>query len=108
MFIEINPADAAERGIRHRDWVHVWGPEMPDGKACRMKAYVTERIGKGVDLVSVPFRRLVHERGSARQISAGTDPIVLGESVNTITTYGYDPVTGMQEPKATLCQVRAA
>ena len=39
---------------------------------------------------------------------AGTDPVVLGESVNTVTTYGFDPVTGMQEPKATLCQVRAA
>ena len=38
----------------------------------------------------------------------GTDPVVLGESVNVLTTYGYDPVTGMQEPKATLCQVRAA
>ena len=34
--------------------------------------------------------------------------MVLGESVNTLTTYGYDPVTGMQEPKATLCQIRAA
>ena len=38
----------------------------------------------------------------------GTDPVVLGESANTITTYGYDPATGMQEPKVTLCQVRAA
>jgi formate dehydrogenase major subunit len=38
----------------------------------------------------------------------GTDPIVLGESVNTVTTYGFDPVTGMQEPKATLCQIQAA
>ena len=36
------------------------------------------------------------------------DPIVLGESVNTLTTYGYDPATGMQEPKATLCQIKAA
>ena len=35
----------------------------------------------------------------------GADPIVLGESVNTLTTYGYDPVTGMQEPKTTLCQI---
>jgi hypothetical protein len=25
-----------------------------------------------------------------------------------MTTYGYDPVTGMQEPKTTLCQVRPA
>jgi formate dehydrogenase major subunit len=38
----------------------------------------------------------------------GTDPIVLGESMNTLSTYGYDPATGMQEPKATLCQIRAA
>jgi hypothetical protein len=36
-----------------------------------------------------------------------SDPL-LGESVNAITTYGFDPVTGMQEPKATLCQIRAA
>ena len=39
---------------------------------------------------------------------AGTDPIVLGESANTITTYGYDPATGMQEAKVTLCQITAA
>jgi hypothetical protein len=38
----------------------------------------------------------------------GTDPIVLGESVNAVTTYGYDPVTFMQETKVTLCQIRAA
>jgi formate dehydrogenase major subunit len=28
--------------------------------------------------------------------------------VNTVTTYGYDPVTSMQEAKCTLCQIRAA
>jgi len=38
----------------------------------------------------------------------GLDPYVLGESANTITTYGYDPATGMQEPKVTLCQIVAA
>jgi formate dehydrogenase major subunit len=25
-----------------------------------------------------------------------------------VTTYGYDPVTMMQETKVTLCQIRAA
>jgi formate dehydrogenase major subunit len=25
-----------------------------------------------------------------------------------VTTYGYDPVTFMQETKVTLCQIRAA
>jgi formate dehydrogenase major subunit len=33
---------------------------------------------------------------------------VLGESANTLTTYGYDPVTGMDEKKVTLCQITAA
>jgi len=35
--------------------------------------------------------RLVRRRRSAQQISKGNDPIVLGKSVNTLTTYGYDP-----------------
>ena len=33
---------------------------------------------------------------------------MLGDSVNTVTTYGYDPVTFMQETKVTLCQIEAA
>jgi formate dehydrogenase major subunit len=28
--------------------------------------------------------------------------------VNSLTTYGFDPATGMQEPKATLCQIKLA
>src|SRR5207244_13162216 len=47
MFVEINPADAAERGIKDGAWVWVSGPEMAGDKACRMKALVTERVGKG-------------------------------------------------------------
>ena len=106
MFIEINPADAAERGIKDGAWVWVTGAEL-DSKA-RMKALVTERVGKGVTWCPFHFAgwfQGVDQRGNYPK---GTDPIVLGESVNTLTTYGFDPVTGMQEPKATLCQVRAA
>src|SRR5207247_2683616 len=47
-FIEINPADANERGIKDGAWVFVWGPEMESGQASRMKALVTGRVGKGV------------------------------------------------------------
>jgi formate dehydrogenase major subunit len=108
MFIEINPADAAERGIKNRDWVHVWGPEMPSGKRCRMKARVTERITKGVAWCPFHFAGLFMSADQRSKYPRGTDPIVIGESVNAITTYGYDPATGMQEPKATLCQIMAA
>ena len=108
MFIEINPADAAERGIENRMWVYVSGPEMPSGKVCRMKALVTPRITKGVTWCPFHFAGWFMNTDLRKKYPRGTDPIVLGESVNTITTYGYDPATGMQEPKATLCQVRRA
>jgi len=106
MFIEINPADASERGIKDGGWVWVTGAEL-DSKA-RMKALVTERVGRGVTWCPFHFAgwfQGVDQRGNYPK---GADPIVLGESVNVLTTYGFDPVTGMQEPKATLCQVRAA
>jgi len=108
MFVEINPADANARSIEHGNWVYVWGPEMAQGQTCRMKAVVTERIGKGVVWCPFHFAGWFQGVDQRRKYPRGLDPIVLGESVNTVTTYGYDPATGMQEPKATLCQVRAA
>ena len=67
----------------------------------------TRRQGRRLD--AVPLRRLVRRRRpAAPTIRRAPIPIVLGESANTITTYGYDPATGMQEPKVTLCQIRAA
>jgi formate dehydrogenase major subunit len=108
MFIELNPGDAAERGIKDGAWVLVWGPEMENGKVCRMRALVTERVGKGVTWCPFHFAGWFQSVDQRGKYPSGNDPIVLGESVNTITTYGFDPVTNMQEPKATLCQVRAA
>jgi formate dehydrogenase major subunit len=108
MFVEINPADASERGIKDGAWVHVWGPEMENGKVTRMKALVTERVGKGVAWMPFHFAGWFQNVDQRSKYPQGADPIVLGESVNTITTYGFDPVTGMQEPKATLCQIKAA
>jgi formate dehydrogenase major subunit len=107
MFIEINPADAAERGIKDGGWVWVYGAADTKPKA-RMKALVTERVGKGVTWSPFHFGGWYQGEDQRGKYPKGADPVVLGESVNTVTTYGFDPVTGMQEPKATLCQVRAA
>lgn len=106
MFIEINPADAAERGIKDGSWVWVTGAE--NNAKARVKALVTPRVGKGVTWSPFHFGGWFEGIDQRANYPKGTDPIVLGESVNTLTTYGYDPVTGMQEPKATLCQIRAA
>jgi formate dehydrogenase major subunit len=106
MFIEINPADAAARSIRDGAWVWVTGAES--SSKARVKALVTERVGRGVAFMPFHFAGWFQGVDQRSKYPTGTDPIVLGESVNTITTYGYDPVTGMQEAKVTLCQIRAA
>ncbi|MCF6111475.1 formate dehydrogenase subunit alpha [Mesorhizobium muleiense] len=106
MFLEINPADAAERGISDGGWVWVTGAE--NNSRARVKALVTERVGKGVAFMPFHFGGWFQGEDLRGNYPEGTDPYVLGESANSITTYGYDPVTNMQEPKVTLCQVRTA
>jgi len=106
MFIEISPSDASDRGIKDGGWVWVTGAE--NGSKAKVKALVTERVGKGVAWMPFHFGGWFGGVDLRGNYPAGTDPIVLGESANTITTYGYDPATGMQEPKVTLCQIRAA
>ena len=106
MFIEINPADASARGIGDGAWVWVTGAE--NSAKARMKALVTERVGRGVAWMPFHFGGWYLGEDLRSSYPTGTDPIVLGESANTITTYGYDPATGMQEPKVTLCQIAAA
>ncbi len=106
MFVEIHPADASARGIVDGGWVWVLGPES--GSKTRVKALVTERVGRGVAFMPFHFAGWFQGVDQRPKYPQGTDPIVLGESVNTVTTYGYDPVTNMQETKVTLCQIRAA
>jgi formate dehydrogenase major subunit len=106
MFVEVNTADAAERGIKDGDIVWVMGPE--NSSRARMKAMVTDRVGKGVAFMPFHFSGWWQGEDRRKFYPPGTDPIVLGEAVNQLTTYGYDPVTAMQETKVTLCQIRAA
>ena len=105
MYVEVNTADAAERGIRDGQIVWVSGAE--GGARSRVKALVTERVGKGVAFMPFHFAGIWMGEDRRSHYPRGTDPIVLGESVNTITTYGYDPVTFMQETKCTICQIAA-
>jgi formate dehydrogenase major subunit len=106
MFIEINPADATDRGIKDGVWVWVTGAE--NTSRAKVRALVTERVGKGVAWMPFHFGGWLGGVDLRDKYPKDADPIVLGESANTITTYGYDPATGMQEPKVTLCQIAAA
>ncbi|WP_193371006.1 formate dehydrogenase subunit alpha [Pelagibius marinus] len=105
MFVEINPVDANNSGIRDGNmvWLH-----SPEGAKVKVKAMVTERVGRGV--VFMPFHFGGHWQGEDQRhkYPKGADPYVLGEASNTAQTYGYDSVTNMQETKVTLCRVEPA
>ncbi len=105
MFIEINPRDANDLGVR--DGAQVW-VEGPEGGKVKVMAMLTERVAPGVAFM--PFHFGGHFQGEdlRGKYPEGADPYVLGESTNTAQTYGYDSVTQMQETKATLCKIMAA
>jgi len=102
MFVEINPKDANDRGVKNNEYVWV---KTPSKAQIKVKTQVTERVASGT--VFCPFHFAGHFEGRdlLDKYPEGAAPIVRGEAVNTATTYGYDIVTMMQETKTTLCQV---
>jgi len=105
MFVEINPTDANNGGIKDGEMVWLHGPE---GAKVKIMAMVTERVSAGVAFM--PFHFGGHMQGVdlRDKYPQGADPYVLGEASNTAQTYGYDSVTQMQETKATLCRIEKA
>jgi formate dehydrogenase major subunit len=105
MFVEINPAVAAARGVRNGERVWV---VTPTGARINVQALVTERVD--AQTVFLPFH--FSGRWQGQDLKAhypeGAMPIVRGEAVNTATTYGYDIVTMMQETKTTVCNIEKA
>ncbi|CCN84169.1 Formate dehydrogenase subunit A [Vibrio nigripulchritudo SFn27] len=105
MFVEVNPKDANDLGFRDGDMVWVEGAEK--GRI-HVKAMVTRRVKPGMAFVPFHFGGKFQGKDLQDKYPEGTDPYVLGEAANTATTYGYDPVTQMQETKVTLCNIRKA
>jgi formate dehydrogenase major subunit len=101
-FVEINPKAAAERGIKN--WDYVW-VKSPTGAKIKVRALVTERVDQGTAFVPFHFGGWWQGADLRKYYPEGAAPVVLGESVNTATTYGYDQVTMMQETKTTMCQI---
>ncbi len=105
MFVEVNPRDANDRGIKDGQEVWVTGAE---GGRIKVKAMVTERVGQGVAFLPFHFGGQFQGEDLRDKYPEGADPYVLGEAANTALTYGYDSVTQMQESKTSLCRIDAA
>jgi formate dehydrogenase major subunit len=105
MFAQINPRDANNLGVKEGMMVHV---DSPEGASIKVKAWVTEAVAPGN--VWVPYHWMGRFQGKdlAGKLPDGTGPYVVGESGNTVLTYGYDSVTNIQENKVSICRVRPA
>jgi anaerobic selenocysteine-containing dehydrogenase len=80
--VQVNPADASQRGISDGDWVEICSPIG----AVTMKAKVTEAVLPGVV-------HAVHSR--------------VGHDINEIIPdEGLDPISGFPPFKSSLCEVR--
>jgi formate dehydrogenase major subunit len=107
MFVEINPKDANDRGVRNNEYVWVSTP-APSKPRLKVKTQVTERVAPGTVFLPFHFAGWFEGKDLLNYYPKGAAPVVRGEAVNTATTYGYDIVTMMQETKTTLCQVSKA
>ena len=105
MFVEINPKDANDRGVKHNEYVWV---ETPTKARLKVKTLVTERVGPGTVFLPFHFAGWWMGKDLLNYYPEGAAPLVRGEAVNTAMTYGYDIVTMMQETKTSLCQVSKA
>ncbi|RBW65902.1 formate dehydrogenase [Vibrionales bacterium C3R12] len=105
MFVEVNPKDANDIGFKDGDMVWVEGAEK--GRI-HVKAMVTRRVKPGLAFLPFHFGGKFQGEELRDKYPEGTDPYVIGESANIATTYGYDPVTQMQETKVTLCKISKA
>jgi len=104
-FVEINPKDANDRGLRNNEYVWL---EMPSKARLKVKTQVTERVGPGTVFMPFHFAGWMEGQDLLKYYPEGAAPIVRGEAVNTAMTYGYDIVTMMQETKTSLCQIQKA
>jgi formate dehydrogenase major subunit len=107
MFVEINPKDANDRGVRNNEYVWVTTP-APSKPRIKVKTLVTERVAPGTVFLPFHFAGWWEGEDMKKFYPDGAAPVVRGEAINTATTYGYDIVTMMQETKTTLCQVAKA
>lgn len=105
MYVEINIVDANNLGIA--DGQNVWVEGAEKGRV-KVKAMITPRVRQGLAFMPFHFGGVFEGQSLLSRYPKGAEPYVIGEACNTATTYGYDPVTVMQETKVTLCKISAA
>jgi len=113
MYVEINPKDANDRGIRDGQTVVVVSPRGLEYGAEVGHVYVKARVTNAVPpgAVFMPFHWGGIFQGKSymnnypKSGDMDTGPFVYGESCNVTNSPGWDAVTQMQNTKAGICDV---
>jgi formate dehydrogenase major subunit len=105
MYAEVNPTTANDYGVLDGDWIWV---ESPQGGRIKVKVKVTHRVDKQTVFLPYHWGGVFAGINRADRFPAGTAPYEVGEAANTVTNYGYDIVTQMQETKTGLCKISKA
>ena len=95
LFVEVSPALAAERGLRHLEWAHLVTPRT----AVEARVLVTDRLaalrvaGRTIHQVCIPYHW-------------GAGGITAGDSANDLLGVTLDANVHIQESKVGTCDVR--
>lgn len=110
MYVEMHPKLAHDNGLRHGDFCWIETPEDMDAKPSRIKVKVkvTKRVDPKTVFLPYHWGGVFEGKSLLHKWPEGTAPYAIGESANTVTNYGYDRVTQMQETKTGLCRIKKA
>ncbi|OPA76465.1 formate dehydrogenase [Campylobacter pinnipediorum subsp. pinnipediorum] len=105
MFAYVNPELALEYGILDGDmmWIH-----SPTGTKIKVKCYHNHSVTPDRICLPYNFAGIMQGVDLSARYPEGTKPYTIGESSNTITNYGFDPVTQISEFNAGLCRLEKA
>ncbi len=104
MYAEINPRVANEFALETGDWV--WVHTEPGSML--VQARVTDRVNDEEVFLPFHWAGIFEGETYTDRYPEGTEPLVIGDSVNIGTSVGYDVVTNMQATKTTLCGLEPA
>lgn len=105
MFAYVNPELAMDKGIKDGDmiWIH-----SPQGTKIKVKCFHNHTVTPDRICLPYNFAGIMQGVDLSDRYPEGTKPYIIGESSNTVTNYGFDPVTQISEFNAGLCRIEKA
>ena len=105
MFANVHPELAEQYGIKDGDmmWIH-----SPQGTKIKVKCIHNRSVTPDRICLPYNFAGMLQGVNLSYNYPQGTKPYTIGEMSNTITNYGFDPITQISEYNAGLCRLEKA